>query len=71
MHVVLMIVGVVAALMIVNSPNPIIGLIVLMLAVGVEIPVAVWTHLGSHKPSELARESPPDHPPPQSPTAPA
>lgn len=41
MHVVLVVVGVAAALMIVYSPNPVVGMVVLALVLGVELPITI------------------------------
>lgn len=73
MHVVLVVVGVWAAMTIVNSPNPVVGLIVLMLVLGVEIPVALWQVLGGRAAGGDGAStggSPPTAPPPTTPTAP-
>ena len=41
LHVLLVILAVIAAVIIVDAPNPIVGVIVLALVLGVELPVAL------------------------------
>lgn len=45
-HFGLVVLGVAAAMLIVYSPAPLIGLIVLTIVLGVELPTAVWNFLG-------------------------
>ncbi|MFC9438528.1 hypothetical protein [Nocardia sp. NPDC057030] len=49
----LVVLGAVSAMLIVYSPNPVVGLLVLAIVLGVELPLAVGNFLGVLAPQSL------------------